>query len=107
MELLTAVATGAGALSSFGALAGLHYWFWVRRLGVELDYHERHERRAADGLPYSLLRLPPPAQLTDETPVLLVHGIATNHRNIDAEADASLARYMRARGRDVWLLTLR
>lgn len=107
MELVTTVAASAGALSSFGLLAGLHYRFWVRRLRVELDYHERFERRAADGLPYTLLRLPPPATPSEAPPVLLVHGIAANHRNIDAEGDISLARYLAGQGRDVWLLALR
>lgn len=107
MELVTILAASAGALSLVGLLAGLHYLFWVRRLRVELDYHERFERRAADGLPYTLLRLPPPAAPREAPPVLLVHGIAANHRNIDAEADISLARYLAAEGRDVWLLALR
>lgn len=43
----------------------------------------------------------------DAVPVLLVHGISANHRNLDLERESSLARYLAERGRDVWLLTLR
>ena len=183
MDWTLIMSTGVAGASTLAVFARLHYGFWVRRLGVELDYHERHERRAADGLPYTLLRLPPPlppatsdpssadpcsadpcsaapssadpnsadpssadpssadpssadpssadpssaapssadpssadpsstppspAPLSAALPpILLVHGIASSHRNVDAEADRSLARYLQAEGRDVWLLTLR
>jgi pimeloyl-ACP methyl ester carboxylesterase len=40
-------------------------------------------------------------------PVVLVHGICANHRNQDVHPDYSLARYLSALGRDVWLVTLR
>lgn len=123
MDWTLIMSTGVAGASTLAVFARLHYGFWVRKLGVELDYHERHERRAADGLPYTLLRLPPPlppAPSDSEDaasssaapgaalpPILLVHGIASSHRNVDAEADRSLARYLQAEGRDVWLLTLR
>ena len=37
----------------------------------------------------------------------MVHGIASSHRNIDAEEGRSLARHLCGHGRDVWLLSLR
>lgn len=40
-------------------------------------------------------------------PVLLVHGIASNHRFWDLDAEHSLARWLAARGFDPWLLDLR
>jgi pimeloyl-ACP methyl ester carboxylesterase len=43
----------------------------------------------------------------DAAPLLLVHGIAVNHRNLDPWGRFSLARALAAAGRDVWLLTLR
>jgi pimeloyl-ACP methyl ester carboxylesterase len=36
-----------------------------------------------------------------------MHGVAANHRNQDLHPDYSLARYLAALGRDVWLPTLR
>lgn len=64
--------------------------------------------RTADGALIELRRLPaPPAGPAPLPPVLLVHGIAANHRNLDLRADVSPARRLAALGRDVWLLTLR
>lgn len=40
-------------------------------------------------------------------PVLLVHGIASNRRNLDLTDELSLARYLAARGYDAWLVELR
>jgi pimeloyl-ACP methyl ester carboxylesterase len=40
-------------------------------------------------------------------PVLLVHGIGANGRNMDLDAEHSLARWMSARGREAFVLNLR
>lgn len=40
-------------------------------------------------------------------PVLLVHGVSSNHRFFDLDADHSLAVWLADRGHDVWLLDLR
>lgn len=40
-------------------------------------------------------------------PVVLVHGISSNHRTWDLSADRSLARALQAQGYDAWLLDLR
>ncbi|MCB9780733.1 MAG: alpha/beta fold hydrolase [Alphaproteobacteria bacterium] len=40
-------------------------------------------------------------------PVLLVHGISSNHRAWDLDEQRSLARHLQARGMDAWLLDLR
>ena len=90
----------------FALLTAWHYRFWVRRLGQPVEYAERHDLRMPDGLPISLHRLAPPDD-PRTPPVLLVHGIASDHRNVDEREDRSLARHLHARGRDVWLLTLR
>ncbi len=95
----------AAMLVSF-ALARLHYMYWVRRLTVPAEYSERHELVTHDDVPITLYRLEPPPTPT-EPPVLVVHGLAANHRNVDAEPDRSVARYLHDQGRDVWLLTLR
>lgn len=83
-----------------------HYAFWVRRLTLELDY-ELHERLPTpDGSAVELRRLPC-ERPTEGPPVLLVHGLALNHRNNDMTEDLSLGRHLARSGRDVWLLTLR
>jgi pimeloyl-ACP methyl ester carboxylesterase len=110
MNWPTIIGFSAFSLSSLGILALFHYGYWVRRLGVAADYAERHDLRADDGLPFTLLRLPAgtePGLRRAGPPILMVHGIAANHRNVDAEEGRSLARYLRDLGRDVWLLTLR
>ncbi len=106
MDLPTTLGAVALALLVFAALARLHYLFWVRRLTVGVEYSERHELVTDDDVPITLYRLEPPP-IPTEPPVLVVHGIAANHRNVDAEEDRSVSRYLHARGRDVWLLTLR
>jgi len=83
----------------------LHVYFWVRRLQVTLPYAETHRCRAGDGGRFELRRV---AEVDSELPpVLLVHGLAANHRNHDPTLEDSLARTLVDAGRDVWLLTLR
>lgn len=99
-------------LISLGGLAALvlatwaHVVFWRRRLSTPISYDETHRVTLADGSWCELRRLKPttPSRLP---PVVMVHGIAINHRNLDPRPSASLARSVRDAGRDVWLLTLR
>ena len=99
-------------LISLGALGGLllatwaHVAFWRRKLATPIRYDETHRVPLADGSWCELrrLRAPTPSSMP---PVLMVHGIAINHRNLDPRPDVSLARAVRDTGRDVWLLTLR
>ncbi|MEM9195473.1 MAG: alpha/beta fold hydrolase [Myxococcota bacterium] len=83
-----------------------HYVFWVWRLRRPLDYAEELRLPTADGSAIVLRRILPEGH-GEGPPVLLVHGIAANHRNIDAEEHLSLARVIAASGRDTWLVTLR
>lgn len=99
-----------------------HLRFWTARLDDRLVYDELIRVPTPDGCAVELRRLVPPdgadgadgagagaggADAPPRPPVLLVHGIAANHRNVDARKDRSLARTIRDAGRDVWLLTLR
>lgn len=81
-----------------------HLRIWGRRLhvGMKYDFYER--RDAADGGVYELRRICKDAK---GTPVLVVHGIAVNHRSVDALPEISMARQLESQGHDVWLLTLR
>ncbi|MCB9599864.1 MAG: alpha/beta fold hydrolase [Sandaracinus sp.] len=82
----------------------LHLAFWTRRLRLDLPYDDELELDAPDGGRFVLRRL---RGASPGHPVLLVHGVAANHRNLDAHPEVSLARHLAAEGRDVWLLTLR
>ncbi|RLB48735.1 MAG: lipase [Deltaproteobacteria bacterium] len=106
MDWLTIIGSVVALAVLAGIATGLHYAYWVKRLAVVHDYAERHDLEMSDGVPITLRRLAPPPT-PREPPVLLVHGVAANHRNVDAEAGISLARYLHGLGRDVWLLTLR
>ena len=76
-----------------------------------MRYDEEHLIGTPDGSHIELRRLKPQGSEGHEgpnlPPVLLVHGIAMNHRNLDSDERLSLARQLRSDGRDVWLLTLR
>ena len=85
-----------------------HYRYWVARYAVELDYASFERVPTGDGSHVELRRLPRDEDATPrEPPVLLVHGLALNHRNNDMTDELSIARHLARAGRDVWLLTLR
>jgi polyhydroxyalkanoate synthase len=103
---VTIALTTAAILLAALALAWLHYWFWTRRFTDPLEYELDERVPTPDGCAIEIRRLPR-AKDTHGVPVLLVHGLALNHRNHDMKSDLSLARYLAEEGRDVWLLTLR
>jgi polyhydroxyalkanoate synthase len=88
------------------ALLIAHVTFWTRRLARAVEYAETLRLPTPDGSAFELRHLRPQGE-PHATPVLLVHGIAINHRNMDSDAQWSLARMLAASGRDTWLLTLR
>ncbi len=107
-----ALAICALALVATLLLAGwLHLLYWTRRLRHPLEYRETRRLETGDGATIELRRAPsePSAGPAAEAlpPILVVHGIAANHRNQDLTHDESLARHLAAIGRDVWLVTLR
>ena len=83
-----------------------HIAFWRWKLATPMTYDETHRVPLADGSWCELRRLKPATPST-LPPVMMVHGIAINHRNLDPRPNVSLARAVRDVGRDVWLLTLR
>ena len=88
-----------------------HYHASVRRYRVDVPYAVVERLRTADDAWIELRRLPGTDSRGEGTsalpPILCVHGVAIDHRNVDMLESLSIARTMRARGRDVWLLTLR
>ncbi len=106
LAALLALALGLLLLVAF---ARAHLRYWGRRLTLPLEYATRESLATADGSRIELRQVPVPAgvRLAALPPVLLVHGVAANHRNNDIQPNFSLARHLAAQGRDVWLLTLR
>ncbi len=97
---------------TFGALAlflYVHVRFWKQRLALPLAYASHEKIDCGDGAYVELRRVPVPSGVapSELPPVVLMHGVAANHRNQDLHPDYSLARYLAALGRDVWLPTLR
>jgi polyhydroxyalkanoate synthase subunit PhaC len=88
-------------------LAVAHVAYWQRRLFVPTDYAHEQVLDTEDGCIIVLRRLPRPDGDIAGPPVLMVHGLCANHRNHDLVPDHSVARHLRACGRDVWLVTLR
>lgn len=86
-----------------------HLHFWVARLSLDVPYSIVERLACADGGFVELRRVPIPEGVPRAAlpPVVLVHGLAANHRNQDMHPDYSLARHLAALGRDVWLPTLR
>lgn len=106
LELVVALAAAAIAI---GLIASwLHYRYWVSRFTLALEYELVEQVPTEDGSAIELRRLPGPLDgERSGAPVLLVHGLAINHRNHDVREDLSLGRHLAMLGRDVWLLTLR
>jgi polyhydroxyalkanoate synthase len=65
-----------------------------------------HRIRTADGWELSLIEYPAEGPVRGR-PVLLLHGIVANNRNMDLDERHSLARFLAARGRSTWNLSVR
>jgi pimeloyl-ACP methyl ester carboxylesterase len=101
------IAAAAIVLAIGLLLVAFHYFASVRRYHVEIPYASIERLRAPDGAHIELRRLPGAIDPSRGPPVLCVHGIAIDHRNVDMLEQLSIARTLRMAGRDVWLLTLR
>jgi len=85
----------------------MHLSFWKEHLSMPMHYAHEETLTMPDGAVIELRRLRHAAPDADAVPVLLVHGIAVNHRNNDPSPERSFARFLSLEGRDVWLLTMR
>ncbi len=70
------------------------------------DTAQVHRATTADGWELAMVRYPATGPSTGR-PVLLVHGIAANARNMDLDDQHSLARWFASRGREAWTVSLR
>lgn len=66
----------------------------------------RHTVATRDGWRVTLHHRPPPPDGSG-APVILCHGMGSNRHNMDGPGRCSLARFLQARGYDVWVLELR
>ncbi|MFZ4576901.1 MAG: alpha/beta fold hydrolase [Myxococcota bacterium] len=109
-DALTLLMWGAGAVALLVVAGWAHLRFWTARLTQPMVYASEERVATPDGSAFELRRIPTDPAATPATelpPVLLVHGVAINHRNLDTHPDWSLARHLSRQGREVWLLTLR
>jgi alpha-beta hydrolase superfamily lysophospholipase len=96
---------GAFALCFF---VWMHVAFWRAFYRVERAADEVHVVRCADGWPVALYRYRPAVGAARAAaPVLLCHGLGATAANLDLCPGASLARYLRGLGFEVWALELR
>ncbi|MGA9526399.1 MAG: alpha/beta fold hydrolase [Myxococcaceae bacterium] len=65
-----------------------------------------HRARTADGWELELVQYLPEVDPTGR-PILLCAGISANGRHMDLDEDRSLARWFAARGREVWIMSIR
>lgn len=75
------------------------------RLGSPAD--ELAFARTVDGWDLALHRYRPAVEVAGREPVVLCHGMLSNRFNVDLDERTSLARYLRARGFDAWVMELR
>jgi pimeloyl-ACP methyl ester carboxylesterase len=65
-----------------------------------------HRAKTSDGWELELVQYKP-AGAPKGRPVLLGHGISANGRNLDLDAEHSLARWLQAQGREAWTFSMR
>ena len=104
-------ASFTAALVAVAALAGLASGCAVGRAfyapaGLPANA-EQLRVKTADGWDLAVTHYAPTKPAPGRRPVLLLHGIVTNSRNLDLDARHSLARWLASRGIDAWALSVR
>lgn len=70
------------------------------------DHAQPYRVKTADGWQIALVRYRPAGPSTGR-PVVLVHGISANARNMDLDDGHSMARWFASQGREAWTVSLR
>jgi pimeloyl-ACP methyl ester carboxylesterase len=103
MDTLLTALFGSIALVALFVING-YFWIWYYRAATEQD--ETVYFRTADGWGLAAHRY-----CADEDPrglpVILCHGLGGNRYSFDLGEAPSLARFLKQRGRDVWVVELR
>ena len=81
--------------------------FVVRKYKLDHEAEEIHQIKTKDGFVLSLHRTKPKSNIKQKTPIVLCHGIITNHYFMDLDNKHSLANYLAEKGFDVFNLSLR
>lgn len=95
------------ALLAIGFLAWAHVVFWTYRFAPRGRPDELHYVRTADGWGLAVRRYRPRGSRRFAEPVLLWHGLAVNHFNLDWDPPYGLAQYLAERGYDCFVPSLR
>lgn len=83
------------------------YTSWLRAFyKVETKEDEIHFVTTQDGWRLACSRYRP-SEASERLPVLLCHGLGSNHTTFDMAAECSLARFLAEEGYDVWAIDLR
>jgi pimeloyl-ACP methyl ester carboxylesterase len=77
------------------------------RLAVPETSDEIHRVRTGDGVHVQLHRFRPRAEHAHGEPVILVHGLGANHRNLALDDTYGVAQVLAGQGYDCWALDLR
>lgn len=100
--LLPVLAAAAATLGGLAVLSGLWLWGVWRVYGPQRPDPVRLSVTAADGWELALYHRAPRVRRFVE-PLLLCHGLATNHRNLDFEPPWSVAQYLADAGFDCFI----
>lgn len=101
-SFLTILFVGIALVVCLAAIA--HFWQWF--YGAPTDQDETVYIRTEDGWRLALHRYGSESP-TKGLPVILCHGLSSNRYTFDMPAGPSLAKFLRAQGRDVWVPELR
>ncbi len=104
---MTAIlATLGAAIVLVAALAGASRLL-ARQYALSTPADELHHAPTTDGFRIALYRYRPRDGVAGREPVLLCHGLLSNHFSMDFDEEVSLARFLRRAGFDVWVMDLR
>jgi poly(3-hydroxyalkanoate) synthetase len=81
--------------------------FVVRKYKLDHEAEEIYKITTKDGFILSLHRTKPKTKLAKKIPIILCHGIITNHYFMDLDNKHSLANFLAEKGFDVFNLSLR
>ena len=102
------IALAALCVAAAAAVFLVGAWLLIRpRYLLPTPADETHSARTEDGWDLALYRYRPTVPVHGREPVVLCHGMLSNRYNVDLDEEVSLARHLRGRGFDCWVMELR
>lgn len=83
------------------------WWVIRRRYLLATPSDENRFAATIDGWELALYRYRPGTVAAGREPIILCHGMLSNRFNVDLDEEVSLARYLREKGFDAWVMELR